>query len=96
MNLNLLHDSILLKISAAWEFGDLEIEFKTCEMPSRTAILKFDNFKNFECTREFSWGKSISVNSVEVLENKFCELCIEMQSGDKLLVKSKSYKFDIF
>jgi hypothetical protein len=82
------HDAVLKTASISWETGTTILIFELCAQSSQEIRLSIQDTVHFEFPRRFPWGKSASVNRVEltVVDGIQRRVEIEMQSGDKIIV----------
>lgn len=68
----------------------MSIAFDLCVQPAQQAIIMVREISEFTVKRHFPWGKSVSVNRLDIdsVESGY-RLQIEMQSGDKIVVVGK-------
>ena len=80
-----LHDATLERIGLEWGAGAVECLFRT----SHDAVcLRVRGVEEYSCTRQFPWGRSVSVNAVRlVASGSGRELIVEMQSGDLVRIR---------
>lgn len=84
------HDATLKISTIDWESGAVSIAFDLCVQPAQQAIIMVREISEFTVKRHFPWGKSVSVNRLDIdsVESGY-RLQIEMQSGDKIVVVGK-------
>jgi|GEM_PF-2153557 len=85
------HDATLLRIEFEWERGVAIITTLDSDGQKRLII---DGVVHLECARSFPWGRSVSINRVEVTAGPADTLLIsiEMQSGDMLALRGSSIR----
>ena len=86
-----LHDATLMSAEIDWDSGLLKLLL----IPSRVAaipkkIIAKDTVK-LHLTRDFPWGRSVSINEVILEKNENDQkLIIKMQSGDTVEIIARS------
>lgn len=84
------HDATLKNATLDWESGTTTMRFVLCGQPAREATITMRETADLKCTRQFPWGKSVSVNRLDVQKlDSGDRLEIEMQSGDKIVITGK-------
>lgn len=81
------HDATLKTATLDWESGKTTMVFALCSEPAREVTVTMRETTELKCEREFPWGKSASVNRLEVRQlDAGYRLELEMQSGDKIVI----------
>ena len=84
------HDATLKSTTVDWESGITTLVFALCAEPARDVTVSVRDTTALNFQRHFPWGKSVSVNSLDVQQfASSCRLEIEMQSGDKIVILGK-------
>jgi hypothetical protein len=85
------HDATLRTATVDWKAGTVTIVFEICSQPAATIALTVDGVTDFRCPRKFPWGRSVSVNSLDIGDgdSALLRLQIEMQSGDQIVAVGK-------
>ena len=78
-----VHDATLDKLEVQWQEGLITISLILYQDSKRILIR---NFNSLSASRNFEWGKSFQVNTLEISGD---EVIIEMQSGDYVNVKGE-------
>jgi hypothetical protein len=84
-----LHDSTLFFVHLDWTKGDLTLQLETTEMQRGRLI--FSEIDELFIPRGLPWGPSASINRLRITDTGAFE--VEMQSGDVLIVRAKSWTF---
>ena len=81
------HDATLKSATLDWESGITTMVFAFCEEPGREVTVTVRETADLNFERHFPWGKSVSVNRLDVqkLDSGY-RLELEMQSGDKIVI----------
>ena len=84
------HDATLRNATLDWESGTTTMTFALCADPARETTVTMRETTALKCERQFPWGKSVSVNCLDVqkLDSGY-RLDLEMQSGDKIVIIGK-------
>jgi hypothetical protein len=88
-----LHDAILGLIDIDWDEAFVKLNlhvFIEITKPAEPYQLKFIGVTNFSCTRDNEWGPSNSVLEVNIVGDEYQ---LQMQSGDKILIKADAFEF---
>ncbi len=88
-----LHDAILDLIDIGWDEAFVKLNlhaFIEISKPALPCQLEFSGVTNFSCTRDNEWGPSSSVLEVNMVDGEFQ---MQMQSGDKILIKADAFEF---
>jgi hypothetical protein len=92
-----LHDATLTRIQLDWVAGDFAASFIVgADQPEIQIIGK--GIKSFTYTRDFPWGRSVSVNKCQIETGDVgveTILTIEMQSGDELVAKGEHFELSL-
>ena len=87
----LLHDATLKRIDLDWAIGSFTAVFVLGADKHEEQIVG-KGVTSFSYDRRFPWGRSVSVNKCDIVENAGeATLKIEMQSGDTLTGKGESF-----
>jgi hypothetical protein len=87
-----LHDATLLELKLFWATGELVFVFKVGVAESDIAYLQATGLIRLKCSRQFPWGRSVSVNSARAdKSDDRVTLFIEMQSGDLIEAEVKDF-----
>lgn len=87
--LNDLHDWTLISISATWKVGIVEFIFID-QLSHHRKVCAYD-FTELNVPRLQSWGRSVSVNSMEIAAAPHNQVKgrLEMQTGDVIEVVAR-------
>jgi len=84
------HDATLKALTAFWEAGTVELIFRLSTEVSADMTIRVSGASEIRWARAFPWGRSVSVNSLEVQEvPSGYRLEVEMQSGDRISIVGK-------
>jgi hypothetical protein len=88
--MNDYHDATLISAVLEWESGKTILTFELCTEPAQLSSITVTGTSKFEFNRQFPWGKSLSVNGVGRNVGERDQLLeVEMQSGDKIVVRGQ-------
>lgn len=89
MELSTLHDATLEAVAVDWSLGEAIFTFRQYrEGAPGVSRLVVSELTTLHLPREHPWGDSVSVNEVTPTNrDSGIELEIEMQSGDKIVVR---------
>jgi hypothetical protein len=91
-SLEQLHDATLKRIELDWAEGRLRLSF-IAGAEDQLVVIIGEGLFSFSCDRKFPWGRSESVNKINFnQETDSTTLTVEMQSGDLLVGKLKSFQ----
>ncbi len=84
------HDATLKTATVDWENGVTVMTFALCVEPARQVAITIRETSEFIYARQFPWGKSVSVNrlDVQIVESGH-RVTVEMQSGDKIVATGR-------
>jgi hypothetical protein len=88
-----LHDAILGLIDIDWDEAFVKLNlhvFIEITKPAEPYQLKFIGVTNFSFTRDNEWEPSNSVLEVNIVDDEYQ---LQMQSGDKILIKADAFEF---
>lgn len=91
-----IHDCTLLSINIDWCAGVVILEFRG-HHHENFEITAF-NFLEINVPRRLDWGESFLVNKFlgpDEVREEFCEISIEIQSGDVIKIVAKSFSMPI-
>ena len=84
------HDATLKDATLDWKSGTTTMTFALCAQPAREMTITMRETTDFKWERQSPWGKSVSVNRMDVHKlDSGHRLEIEMQSGDKIVILGK-------
>lgn len=89
-----LHDAPLDCITIRWSDGSAEFKLSVFIEEESNAIphtLKFEGVSDIHIPHNNEWGESQFINEVRLLDGA---ALIDMQSGDTISIKAKSYSFE--
>ena len=94
-----LHDATLESVVIRWETGDAVVSLATGIRGWDRLRLVTTGIVLLTCTREQPWGYSVSVNSatrssIETSTGTKQRICIEIQSGDRLVIVADDVRFE--
>jgi hypothetical protein len=81
-----LHDALLLRVEIIWEEAIARLTF---QLVSSFVTLSIQSFTLVECPRRLPWGRSRSVNEVNLTPDPSgagYRLTLEMQTGDNIVI----------
>lgn len=97
-SLRALHDASLTSIELEWSTGEVAIRMLTGGVSGGTAVIRATGVQMMECPRDAPWGFSASINEVRFRESVDLDthvLELEMQSGDTVVVKARSFSIGV-
>jgi hypothetical protein len=85
------HDATLKCAILDWETGTTTLTFALCAEPERHVTVTILETIDLKCERQFPWGKSFSVNRLDLQTlDSGHRLELEMQSGDRIVIIGKA------